>query len=164
MLDLVQIKTVFVISGVQSLIVVQLILKLLLQFAVGRLCSQHIRVLGEIRGSKYTAHAGARHHGTGRYPAKQQSNTGANADHQQHRPAMVLDVEEGFFEGVLCFLRRAFRRGRCVLCGFLCLPQHLCVVPLDPLFLQKTRYRIRSCQCRIILQCLLVKVLGVCLD
>ena len=35
MLDLVQIKTVFVISGVQSLIVVQLILKLLLQFAIG---------------------------------------------------------------------------------------------------------------------------------
>ena len=82
MLDLVQIKTVFVISGVQSLIVVQLILKLLLQFAVGRLRSQHIRILGEIRGSEYTAHAGARHHGTGRYPAKQQGNTGANADHQ----------------------------------------------------------------------------------
>ena len=34
MFDLVQIKTVFVISGVQSLIVVQFILKLLLQFAV----------------------------------------------------------------------------------------------------------------------------------
>ena len=82
MLDLIQIKTVFVISGVQSLIVVQLILKLLLQFAVGRLRSQHIRILGEIRRSKYTAHAGACHHGTGRYPAKQQSNTGANADHQ----------------------------------------------------------------------------------
>ena len=82
MLDLVQVKTVFVISGLQSLIVVQLILKLLLQFAVGRLCSQHIRVLGEIRGSKYTAHAGARHHGTGKYPAKQQSNTSTNADHQ----------------------------------------------------------------------------------
>ena len=46
MLDLVQIKTVFVISGVQSLIVVQLILKLLLQFAIGRLRSQHIRFLG----------------------------------------------------------------------------------------------------------------------
>ena len=135
MLDLVQIKTVFVISGVQSLIVVQLILKLLLQFAVGRLRSQHIRILGEIRGSKYTAHAGARHHGTGRYPAKQQGNTGANANHQQHRPAMVFDVEECFLEGVLCFLRRTFRRSCCVLCGFLCLSQLLCIVPLDPLFL-----------------------------
>ena len=82
MFDLVQVKTVFVISGVQSLIVVQLILKFLLQFAVGRLCSQHIRILGEIRGSEHAAHAGARHHGTGRYPAKQQGNTGANADHQ----------------------------------------------------------------------------------
>ena len=164
MLDLVQIKTVFVISGVQSFIVIQFILKFLLQFTVGRLRSQHIRILGEIRGSKYTAHAGARHHGTGRYPAKQQSNTGTNADHQQHRPAMVLDVEECFLECVLCFLRRTFRRGRCVLCGFLCLPQLLCVVPLDPLFLQKARYRVRSCQCRIIMQCLLVKVLGVCLD
>ena len=164
MLDFVQIKAVFVISGVQSFIVVQLILKFLLQFAVGRLRSQHIRILGEIRGSKYTAHARARHHGTGRYPAKQQSNTGTNADHQQHRPAMVLDVEECFLECVLCFLRRTFRRDRCVLCGFLCLPQLLCVVPLDPLFLQKARYRVRSCQCRIIMQYLLVKVLGVCLD
>ena len=82
MFDLIQIKTVFVISGVQSLIVVQLILKFLFQFAVGRLCSQHIRVLGEIRGSKYATYAGARHHGTGRYPAKQQGNTGTNADHQ----------------------------------------------------------------------------------
>ena len=81
MLDLVQIKTVFVISGVQSFIVIQFVLKFLLQFTVGRLRSQHIRILREIRGSKYTAHAGARHHGTGRYPAKQQSNTGANADH-----------------------------------------------------------------------------------
>ena len=164
MLDLIQIKTVFVISGVQSLIVVQLILKLLLQFTVGRLRSQHIRILGEIRGSKYTAHTGACHHETGRYPAKQQSNTGANADHQQHRPAMVLDVEESFLEGVLCFLRRTFRHSRCVLCGFLCLPQLLCIVPLDPLFLQKAGYRVRSCQCRIIMQCLLIKVLGVCLD
>ena len=164
MLDLIQIKTVFVISGVQSLIVVQLILKFLFQFAVGCLRSQHIRILGEIRRSKYTAHAGACHHGTGRYPAKQQSNTGANADYQQHRPAMVLDVEECFLEGVLCFLRRTFRRGCCVLCGFLCLSQLLCVVPLDPLFLQKAGYRVRSCQCRIIMQCLLVKVLGVCLD
>ena len=163
MLDLVQIKTVYVISGVQSLIVVQFILKFLFQFAVGRLRSQHIRVLGEIRRSKYTAHAGARHHGTGRYPAKQQSNTGTNADHQQHRPAMVLDVEECFLECVLCFLRRTFRRGRCVLCGFLCLPQLLCIVPLDPLFLQKAGYRVRSRQCRIIMQCLLVKVVGVCL-
>ena len=151
MLDLVQIKTVFVISGVQSFIVIQFILKFLLQFAVGRLCSQHIRVLGEIRGSKYATYAGARHHGTGRYPAKQQGNTGANADHQQHRPAMVLDVEESFLEGVLCFLRRTFRRGRCVLCGFLCLPQLLCIVPLDPLFLQKAGYRVRSRQCRIIM-------------
>ena len=164
MFDLVQVKTIFVISGVQSLIVVQLILKLLLQFAVGRLRSQHIRILGEIRGSEYTAHAGARHHGTGRYPTKQQGNTGTNADHQQHRPAMVLDVEESFLEGVLCFLRRTFRRSRCVLCSFLCLPQLLCIVPLDPLFLQKAGYRVRSCQCRIIMQCLLVKVLGVCLD
>ena len=163
MLDLVQVKTVFVISGVQSFIVIQFILKFLLQLAVGRLRSQHIRILGEIRGSKYTTHARARHHGTGRNSAKQQSNTGANADHQQHRPAMVLDVEECFLEGVLCFLRRTFRRGRCVLCGFLCLPQLLCVVPLDPLFLQKTRYRVRSCQCRIIMQSLLVKVVGVCL-
>ena len=151
MLDLVQVKTVFVISGVQSLIVAQLILKFLLQLAVGRLRSQHIRVLGEIRGSKYATYAGARHHGTGRYPAKQQGNTGANADHQQHRPAMVLDVEESFLEGVLCFLRRTFRRGRCVLCGFLCLPQLLCIVPLDPLFLQKAGYRVRSRQCRIIM-------------
>ena len=164
MLDLVQVKTVFVISGVQSLIVVQFILKFLFQFAVGRLCSQHIRVLGEIRGSEYTAHAGARHHGTGRYPAKQQGNTGANANHQQHRPAMVFDVEECFLEGVLCFLRRTFRRGRCVLCGFLRLPQLLCIVPLDPLFLQKAGYRVRSRQCRIIMQSLLIKVLGVCLD
>ena len=163
MLDLIQIKTVFVISGVQSLIVVQLILKLLLQFAVGRLRSQHIRVLGEIRGSKYTAHTGARHHGTGRYPAKQQSNTGANADHQQNRSAMMLDVEESFLEGILCFLRRTFRRGCGIFCGFLCLPQLLCIVPLDPLFLQKAGYRVRSCQCRIIMQCLLVKVVGVCL-
>ena len=164
MLDLIQIKTVFVISGVQSLIVVQLILKLLLQFAVGRLRSQHIRVLGEIRGSKYATYAGARHHGTGRYPAKQQSNTGANADHQQNRPAMMLDVEKGFLECVLCFLCRTFRRGRCVLCGFLCLSQLLCIVPLDPLFLQKAGYRVRSRQYRIIMQCLLVKVVGVCLD
>ena len=164
MFDLVQVKTIFVISGVQSLIVVQLILKLLLQFAVGRLRSQHIRILGEIRGSKYTAHAGACHHGTGRYPAKQQSNTGANANHQQHRSAMVLDVEEGFLKGVLRFLCRTFRRGRCVLCGFLCLSQLLCIVPLDPLFLQKAGYRVRSRQCRIIMQCLLVKVVGVCLD
>ena len=163
MLDLVQIKTVFVISGVQSLIVVQLILKLLLQFAVGCLRSQHIRVLGEIRGSKYATYAGARHHGTGRYPAKQQGNTGANADHQQHRPAMVLDVEESFLEGVLCFLRRTFRRGCGILCGFLRLPQLLCIVPFDPLFLQKAGYRVRSCQCRIVMQCLLVKVVGVCL-
>ena len=163
MLDLVQIKTVFVISGVQSLIVVQLILKLLLQFAVGRLRSQHIRILGEIRRSKYTAHAGARHHGTGRYPAKQQGNTGANADHQQNRPAMVFDVEECFLEGVLCFLRRTFRRSCGVLCGFLRLPQLLCIVPLDPLFLQKAGYRVRSRQYRIIMQCLLVKVVGVCL-
>ncbi len=50
-----------------------------------------------------------------------------------------------------------------VLCGFLCLPQLLCIVPLDPLFLQKAGYRVRSCQCRIIMQCLLVKVVGVCL-
>ena len=164
MFDLVQIKTVFVISGVQSLIVVQLILKLLLQFAIGRLRSQHIRILGEIRRSKYTAHTGACHHGTGRYPAKQQGNTGANADHQQHRPAMVLDVEESFLEGVLCFLRRTFRRGCGILCGFLRLPQLLCIVPFDPLFLQKAGYRVRSCQCRIIMQCLLVKVVGVCLD
>ena len=164
MLDLIQIKTVFVISGVQSLIVVQLILKLLLQFAVGRLRSQHIRVRGEIRGSKYTAHTGARHHGTGRYPAKQQSNTGTNADHQQNRSAMMLDVEKGFLECVLCFLCRTFRRGRCVLCGFLCLSQLLCIVPLDPLFLQKAGYRVRSRQYRIIMQCLLVKVVGVCLD
>ena len=163
MLDLVQVKTVFVISGVQSLIVVQLILKLLLQFAVGRLRSQHIRVLGEIRRSEYTAHAGACHHGTGRYPAKQQGNTGTNADHQQHRPAMMLDVEKGFLEGVLCFLCRTFCRGRCVLCGFFCLSQLLCIVPLDPLFLQKAGYRVRSRQCRIIMQCLLVKVVGVCL-
>ena len=163
MLDLVQVKTVFVISGVQSLIVVQLILKFLFQFAVGRLRSQHIRILGEIRGSEYTAHAGACHHGTGRYPAKQQGNTGANADHQQHRPAMVLDVEESFLEGVLCFLRRTFRRGCGILCGFLRLPQLLCIVPFDPLFLQKAGYRVRSCQCRIVMQCLLVKVVGVCL-
>ena len=77
---------------------------------------------------------------------------------------MVFDVEECFLEGVLCFLRRTFRRGRCVLCGFLCLLQFLCIVPLDPLFLQKAGYRVRSCQCRIIMQCLLVKVVGVCLD
>ena len=51
-------------------------------------------------------------------PAKQQGNTGANADHQQHRPAMVLDVEECFLEGVLCFLRCTFRRGRCVFAVF----------------------------------------------
>ena len=164
MLDLIQIKTVFVISGVQSLIVVQLILKLLLQFAVGRLRSQHIRILGEIRRSKYTAHTGARHHGTGRYPAKQQSNTGANADHQQNRPAMMLDVEKGFLECVLCFLCRTFCRGCGIFCGFLCLSQLLCIVPLDPLFLQKAGYRVRSRQCRIIMQSLLIKVLGVCLD
>ena len=164
MLDLVQVKTVFVISGVQRLIVIQFILKFLLQFTVGRLRSQHIRILGKIRGSKYAAHAGACHHGTGRYPAKQQGNTGANADHQQHRPAMMLDVEKGFLEGVLCFLCRTFRRGRCVLCGFLCLSQLLCIVPLDPLFLQKAGHRVRSCQCRIIMQCLLVEVLGICLD
>ena len=76
---------------------------------------------------------------------------------------MVLDVEEGFLEGVLCFLRRTFRRGRCILCGFLCLSQLLCIVPLDPLFLQKAGYRVRSRQCRIIMQCLLVNVVGVCL-
>ena len=81
-------------------------------------------------------------------------NTGANADHQQHRPAMVLDVEESFLEGVLCFLRRTFRRGCGILCGFLRLPQLLCIVPFDPLFLQKAGYRVRSCQCRIIMQCL----------
>ena len=45
-----------------------------------------------------------------RYPAKQQSNTGTNANHQQHRPAMVLDVEKGFLECVLCFLCRTFCR------------------------------------------------------
>ena len=84
-----------------------------------------------------TAHTGTCHHGTGRYPAKQQGNTGANADHQQNCPAMMLDVEKGFLECVLYFLCRTFRRGRCVLCGFLCLPQLLCIVPLDPLFLQK---------------------------
>ena len=161
MLDLVQVKTVFVISGVQSFIVIQFILKFLLQLAVGRLRSQHIRILGEIRGSKYTTHARARHHRTGRNSAKQQSNTGANADHQQHRPAMMLNVEKGFLECVLCFLCRTFRRGRCVLCGFLCLSQLLCIVPLDPLFLQKAGYRVRSRQCRIIMQCLLVKVVGV---
>lgn len=108
MLDLVQIKTVFVISGVQSFIVIQFILKFLLQFTVGRLRSQHIRILGEIRGSKYTAHAGARHHGTGRYPAKQQSNTGTNADHQQHRPAMVLDVEKVSLNASFAFCAALF--------------------------------------------------------
>ena len=76
---------------------------------------------------------------------------------------MVLDVEESFLEGVLCFLRRTFRRGCGILCGFLRLSQLLCIVPLDPLFLQKAGYRVRSCQCRIIMQCLLVKVVGVCL-
>ena len=76
---------------------------------------------------------------------------------------MVLDVEESFLEGVLCFLRRTFRRGCGILCGFLRLSQLLCIVPLDPLFLQKAGYRVRSCQCRIIMQCLFVKVVGVCL-
>ena len=76
---------------------------------------------------------------------------------------MMPDVEECFLECVLCFLRRTFRRGCCVLCGFLCLPQLLCVVPLDPLFLQEAGYRVRSCQCKIIMQRLLIKVVGVCL-
>ena len=53
---------------------------------------------------------------------------------------MVLDVEESFLEGVLCFLRRTFRRGCGILCGFLRLSQLLGIVPLDPDVYKRQHY------------------------
>ena len=45
-------------------------------------------------------------------------HTAPTPDDEQDRPAVVLHIEEGFLEGVLCFLRRAFGSGGGILCRF----------------------------------------------
>ena len=164
MLDLVQVEIVFVISGVQGLIIVQLILKLRLHSKVGRLRCQHIGIFGEVGGSEHTADPAARHHGTGGYPAEQQGDAGADPHHQQDHLAVLLDEQDRFFCRLLRLDRGAFCGGGGILRFLFRVPYLLCVVALDTFLLQIPGDRVGGRQRRIVMERLLVKELRIGLD
>ena len=164
MADGIQIKAVFIIAGVQGLIVVQFILKVRLQSRIGRLRRQHIRVLGKIGGQEHAAHAGAAHHGAGGHPAEQKPHAGADPYHQQDHPAVPADEHHGFFRRLLCAPGCALRSGRRILRRFPGLAHLFGIVPLDTLFLQIPGNRVGGGQGRIIMERLLVEEIGICPD
>ena len=79
MLDFVQIKMVFIVV-VGGLVGVEIPLQFLFQLGVGFLCTQHILVLGKVRGCRHAGSSGARHHGAGLQTRYQQQ--GQQTEHR----------------------------------------------------------------------------------
>ena len=138
MLDFVQIKVVFIVV-VGGLVGVEIPLQFLFQLGVGFLCTQHILVLGKVRGCRHAGSSGARHHGAGLQTRYQEQSQQTEHRHDQNGfpvpgrkfgyPFAALGRQLYYPETVLC-------GGGCTLCGGLSgLPCSFGVLLLDTLFL-----------------------------
>ena len=138
MLDFVQIKIVLVIV-VGGLVGVEIPLQLLFQLGVGFFCTQHILVLGKVRGCRHAGPSSARHHRAGLQTCYQEQGQQAEHRHDQNgfpvlgrkfgHPFSALGYQLCHPETVLC-------GGGCTLRGSLSgLPCSLGVLLLDTLFL-----------------------------
>ena len=166
MLDFVQIKMVFIVV-VGGLVGVQIPLQFLFQLGVGFLCTQHILVLGKVRGCRHAGSSGARHHGAGLQTRYQQQGQQTEHRHDQNgfpvlgckfcHPFAALGRQLCHPETVLC-------GGGCTLRGGLPgLPCGFGILLLDTLFLPHPGNGVagRLRKLRIVPQRLLVEILGV---
>ena len=159
-LDIVKIIVVFIVA-MGAFVGIQVFLQLRFHGAVGFLCGQHIRILRQVGGTEYAAHAGTCHHGTGGHAADQYNNDSCDPDNGKDHLAVLLDKGSGFLCRLLRPDRCRFCRRRCFLRVFLCLPHLFGIVPLDTLFLQIPGYRVGGRKAGIILDRFLIQNLRI---
>ena len=166
MLDFVQIKMVFIVV-VGSLVGVQIPLQLLFQLGVGFFCTQHILVLGKVRGCRHAGPSGARHHGAGLQPRYQEQRQQTEHRYDQNgfpvlgrkfcHPFAALGRQLCYPETVLCGGGGTLRGG---LSG---LPCSFGILLFDTPFLPHPGNRIAGGlrKLRIVPQRFLIEILGV---
>ena len=138
MLDLIQVKVIFVIV-VGGLVGVQVFLQLRLHPAVGGLGPGQVRVLGEIGGCHQAGSLAPEHGSAGLHQPHDEHEDQADPSHNEkgvfvlrHKPAQLLgDGPAAFLRcgsgGLGCLSRSLGRAGSCPMCGGILL--------LQPLFL-----------------------------
>ena len=163
MLDFVQIKMVLIVV-VGGLVGVEIPLQLLFQLGVGFFCTQHILVLGKIRGCRHAGSSGARHHGAGLQTRYQEQSQQTEHRHDQNGfpvpgrkfgyPFAALGRQLCYPETVLCGGGCTLRGG---LSGLLC---SFGILLFDTPFLPHPGNGVagRLCNLRIVPQGFLVKV------
>ena len=166
MLDFVQIKMVFIVV-VGGLVGVEIPLQLLFQLGVGFLCTQHILVLGKVRGCRHAGPSGARHHGAGLQTRYQEQSQQTEHGHDQNGfPVLGCKFCHPFaaFGCQLCYPETIFCGSGCTLCGGLTgLPCSLGILLLYTLFLPHPGNRIAGGlrKLRIVPQRFLIEILRV---
>ena len=163
MLDFVQIKMVLVIV-VGGLVGVEIPLQLLFQLGVGFLGTQHILVLGKVRGCRHAGSSGARHHGAGLQPRYQEQSQQTEHRHDQNDfpvPGRKFGYPFAALGRQLCYPETIFCGGGCTLRGGLSgLPCSFGILLFDTPFLPHPGNGVagRLCNLRIVPQGFLVKV------
>ena len=113
MLDVVQIKMVFVVI-VGYLVIVQQLLQLGLHCTILRFGGEHIRVPAGVGRCVDAGRRALKQNGTGGYDGHQQHNDGGNPADNEKRFLMPDDKGTGFFRIFGGSLRRLCRRFRCL--------------------------------------------------
>ena len=163
MLDFVQIKMILVIV-VGGLVGVEIPLQLLFQLGISLLCTQHILVLGKIRGCRHAGSSGARHHGAGLQPCYQEQSQQTEHRHDQNGfpiPGRKFGYPFAALGRQLCYPETVLRGGGCTLRGGLAgLPCSFGILLFDTPFLPHPGNGVagRLCNLRIVPQGFLVKV------
>ena len=163
MLDFVQIKMVFIVV-VGGLVGVEIPLQFLFQLGVGFLCTQHILVLGKVRGCRHAGSSGARHHGAGLQPRYQEQSQQTEHGHDQNGfpiPGRKFGYPFAALGRQLCYPETVLRGGGCTLRGGLAgLPCSFGILLFDTPFLPHPGNGVagRLCNLRIVPQGFLVKV------
>ena len=166
MLDFVQIKMVFIVV-VGGLVGVEIPLQFLFQLGVGFLCTQHILVLGKVRGCRHAGSSGARHHGAGLQPCYQEQSQQTEHRHDQNGfpiPGRKFGYPFAALGRQLCYPETVLHGGGCTLRGGLAgLPCSFGILLFDTPFLPHPGNGVagRLCNLRIVPQRLLIEILGV---
>ena len=163
MLDFVQIKMVFIVV-VGGLVGVEIPLQFLFQLGVGFLCTQHILVLGKVRGCRHAGSSGARHHRAGLQTRYQEQSQQTEHRHNQNGfPVLCCKFGHSFaaLGRQLCYPETVLCGGGCTLRGGLSgLPCSFGILLFDTPFLPHPGNGVagRLCNLRIVPQGFLVKV------
>ena len=163
MLDFVQIKMVFIVV-VGGLVGVEIPLQFLFQLGVGFFCTQHILVLGKVRGCRHAGSSGARHHGAGLQTRYQEQSQQTEHRHDQNGfpvPGRKFGYPFAALGRQLCCPETVLCGGGCTLRGGLSgLPCSFGILLFDTPFLPHPGNGVagRLCNLRIVPQGFLVKV------